>query len=487
MATLALDTITVPSLRDYLPSHDARSDNYRETGSKHYANYIADEDYILADIVKRPSAKREDDEREDGKQYFQRPTGRKTCRAFLRAGPRQTTYFDRNDCAAAIVTCGGLCPGLNDVVYHIVSALSTLYGVKNIFGIRGGWHGFYNGTEPLRLTERGVSGIQHEGGTILGAARGGFEPEKIFDAIKAMGVNLVFIIGGDGTHRGALRLHEMARERKEPIAFAGIPKTIDNDIGIIDRSFGFESAVEEARRVIKCAKTEAACAPNGVGIVKLMGRHAGFIAVYATLASSDVDLVLIPELPLDVDPGSPTNCLDHVRAVVRDKGHAVVVVAEGAGADVLLKDVSSKETNAAGVQPKLPPIGEWIKKKLQDHLAKDAKDGTKGFQATVKYIDPSYIIRSVPANAADSIYSLLLAQNAVHGSMAGYSGFSPGLCNNRVVFLPIDTLVNNSPRGINPNGRTIERILSITHQPLKRDAPPPPAALRRPFSYSQTG
>jgi 6-phosphofructokinase 1 len=468
LTSFTLEPLCVPHLRSYMPEKDAQCPNARESGEKDYVNYIADEDYILADIVKKPSAQ---DDTEAAPQFFQRPSASHVCRAFLRAGPRRSTFFDRKFCKAAVVTCGGLCPGLNDVIYHLTLALRTLYGVKEVLGIRGGWWGFYDGTPPLPLTMHSVDGIQHKGGTVLGAARGGFEPEKILSAIQSMGVNLVFIIGGDGTHRGALKLHNMAASMKLPISFVGIPKTIDNDVDIIDRSFGFESAVEEARKAIKCAKTEAQCAPNGVGIVKLMGRHAGFIAVFATLASSDVDLVLIPELPLDVDPKSPFNCLNHVKNVVEKKGHAVVVVAEGAGADVLLSAVQSQQghkTTADGKQPELPPIGEWIKEKLTVYLKES------GIAATVKYIDPSYMIRSVPANAADSVYCLLLAQNAVHGAMAGYSGFSPGLSNNRVVFLPIETLVAKSPIGVNPYGRTIERILGITKQPMPK--------LRRPSS-----
>ena len=227
--------------------------------------------YVLADIVKRPSSTKRARRR---KEHFQRPTGQSTCRAFL--GRAETTYFDREKCAAAIVTCGGLCPGLNDVIYHIVSALSTLYGVKNIFGIKGGWHGFYNGPNHSVLQSRLEYSTK---GTILGAARGGFEPEKIFEAIKGMGVNLVFIIGGDGRteERSISTSWPESGKNKSP---RGYPK--DHWQRHWDyRPIFAESAVEEARKVIKCAKTEALCAPNGVGIVKLMGRHAGFIAVHA--------------------------------------------------------------------------------------------------------------------------------------------------------------------------------------------------------------
>ena len=479
--TLSVQLVNVPHLHHYIPEQNKNLDNFRDHSKTNYANYMGEDDYILADICRKKNNKNDDNnnnnnsDSNDNKQ-FKRPTSSKIIRSFLRAGPRRKTFFDPKTTKAAIVTCGGLCPGLNTVIYHIVSSLIKLYGVEDILGIRGGFHGFYNGVEPLKLTEKLVEGIQHDGGTILGAARGGFDSEKIFNAIKNWNVNIVFIIGGDGTHRGALKLHELAKERKEPIAFVGIPKTIDNDIDIIDRSFGFETAIEEARNAIKSAKTEAECAPNGVGIVKLMGRHAGFIAVHATLASGDVDLVLIPELPVNVNPGDPKNCLEHVKKAILNNGHAVVVVAEGAGEDILIKESSQfakplmkravtegttikHQTNAQGVQPKLPPIGQWIKERLKKYLKE------KDINATVKYIDPSYMIRSVPANGADNVYCLLLGQNSVHGVMAGYSGFSVALVNNKVVYIPIDQLVKNSPRAVNPNGRTVERILSITHQP----------------------
>ncbi len=238
------------------------------------------------------------------------------------------------------------------------------------------------------------------------------------------------------------------------MAVAGIPKTIDNDVDYIDRSFGFESAVEAAQDAIRCAKVEASCnLPNGIGIVKLMGRSAGFIAAHASLGSGDVDLVLVPEVPtvLEGDIG----CLPHIYKRVKQKGFAVIVVAEGAGEDIL---GTSTETDASG-NKKLPAIGEFMKKATEEYFKK------MGDIATVKYIDPSYMVRSVPANAADSLYCSQLAQNAVHGAMAGFTGFSVGLCKNKMVLLPIPNLVATSPRMMNNNGRTWERVLAATRQP----------------------
>jgi 6-phosphofructokinase 1 len=278
---------------------------------------------------------------------------------------------------------------------------------------------------------------------VLGSSRGGFELEKILNFLRDKKISQLYVIGGDGTHRGAFAIHEGCMERGFNVAVAGIPKTIDNDVDYIDHSFGFSSAVEAAQVAIQAAKTEAVCnLPNGIGIVKLMGRSAGFIAAHATMASCDVDLC-------------EDGCLPHLKRRVQEQGYAVVVVAEGAGEEVL---GVSAETDASG-NKKLPAIGEFMKKSVEDYFKKH------GETATVKYIDPSYTVRSVPANAADSLYCMQLAQNAVHGAMAGFTGFSIGLCNNRMVFLPIPELVATSPRCMNPRGRTWERVLSLTRQP----------------------
>ena len=204
---------------------------------------------------------------------------------------------------------------------------------------------------------------------------------------------------------------------------------------MIDRSFGFTTSVEEAQSAIRAAKTEARCnLPNGIGIVKLMGRSAGFIAVHATLASGDVDLCLVPEVKMELE--GDRGCLPFLLRRVTENGHAVVVVAEGAGEEIL---GTAAEVDAGG-NKKLPPIGEFLKKKVSAYFKQ------AGMEATVKYIDPSYMIRSVPANASDSLYCMLLAHNAVHGAMAGYTGFSVGLVNNRMVYIPITRLVATSPR-----------------------------------------
>jgi 6-phosphofructokinase 1 len=437
---LSINLIKCPHLNSYASKFNAHVKNVRADGQK-YANLLNDTDVVLSDVVRGRLG-----------------TKSNGLHAYVRAGPREENFFDPKKTVAAIVTCGGLCPGLNVVIYHLYKTLVDVYSVSKVFAIRGGWQGFYNTKSLHIMTTKDTKGIQKLGGTILGTSRGGFDEEKITNVLEDNAINLLFVIGGDGTHRGAEKLFQRSKQRGYPLSVIGIPKTIDNDIGLIDRSFGFSTSIDEAVRVIRSARTEASSnVPNGIGIVKLMGRHAGFIAAHATLASADVDLCLIPEISLNLN-----QCLEHVREVLRKNGNAVIVLAEGAGADLLLKDVDSQrtQTDASGKQPELPPIGPWFVKCLKEFLRSNKIPG-----GAIKYIDPSYIIRSVPANSSDSLLCMMLAQNAVHAAMAGYTGCSVGLCNNRLVLLPISKIVESSPRGVNPRGRTLERIISVTHQP----------------------
>lgn len=407
------------------------------TGKTHYNKLIGIHECILADLVRKPKSK-------------------PFTRAYIRAGPRRELHFNPKTVNAAIVTCGGLCPGLNNVVREITNSLTFMYGIKGkVWGIRGGYKGFYDPAyAPVELTPQLVENIHHKGGTVLSSSRGGFDLEKILSFIEKKSIKQLYVIGGDGTHRGAFRIHEGCIEKGWNVSVAGIPKTIDNDVDHIDRSFGFTSSVEAAQDAIRSAKVEASCnVPNGVGIVKLMGRSAGFIAAHSTLSSGDVDLCLVPEVPLILD--GEIGCLPHVYRRVKEKGFAVVVVAEGAGEEIL---GTSTDVDASG-NKRLPKIGEFMKKSIESYFE------SKGETATVKYIDPSYMVRSVPANAYDSLYCMQLAQNAVHGSMAGFTGFSVGLCNNKMVLLPIPQLVKTSPRMMNSRGRTWERVLAQTRQP----------------------
>ena len=273
----------------------------------------------------------------------------------------------------------------------------------------------------------------------------------------------MYIIGGDGTHRGAYEIFKFAKKFKKKIAIAGIPKTIDNDMGVIDSSFGFNTAVEQATKAILSAVTEARCnKPNGIGIVKLMGRHAGYIAVHATLASRQVNMCLINEDKF-LENNGPTELAEYIEDVVADQGHAVLVVSEGAGADYFKRIRKNATTTDASGNKTLDKVGEFLIKKIKSHFK------IRGKQANIKYHDPSYMIRSVAANASDNVLCVLLAQNAVHGAMAGYTGFTSGIVNNRSVMIPIPVITRTSPSFLDPTGRTWARVLAATRQPLTRD------------------
>ncbi|XRB06807.1 ATP-dependent 6-phosphofructokinase [Pycnococcus provasolii] len=379
----------------------------------------------------------------------------------LRSGPRKTIYHDPSTVRCAIVTCGGLCPGLNDVVRQLVLSLED-YGVgehndSTILGIYYGLGGFLDHSmPPAHLNYLAVDGIQERGGTLLGTSRGGADIPAIADQIEKMHLDMVFVIGGNGGNRAALAIHRELRKRENPkCCVIGIPKSIDNDILLIDRCFGFDTAVEQAVSAIYAANVEATSARNGVGVVKLMGRQSGYIAMYASMASGEVDLCLTPEVPFEMD-----GALHHIEQVVHRRGHAVVVVAEGAGQDLLGNNHNNGydvKTDASG-NPILQDIGPYIRDAIKAHFR------STGSHADVKYIDPSYIIRAASTNPADKLYCQILAQGAVHAAFSGCSGVTTGLVNGHYVWVPIETVVEK-PRKVDIRGRMWARLLAMTKQP----------------------
>jgi len=391
---------------------------------------------------------------------------RKNCRkkgdppSFEVAGPRKKIFFDPSKIKAGIVTCGGLCPGINDVIRGLVNIMWYSYGVRNILGFRYGYQGLapeYR-REPMELTPDVVRDIHKEGGSILASSRGPQEVPVMVDALERMNVNVLFAIGGDGTQRGALEIHREARKRKLNISVIGIPKTIDNDMYFIEKSFGFETAFGEAVEAIRGAHTEAEGAPNGVGVVKLMGRHSGFIAATATLAMSDVNFCLVPEVPFQLE--GKTGLFSLLEERLKQRHHAVIVVAEGAGQDLLEnRSAREKKTDASG-NLKLEDIGIFLVEEIKKYLKQI------DMESNVKYIDPSYIIRSVPSNPTDSVYCMQLAQNAVHAAMAGKSGMVVGEWNNTFTHVPIGMVVMKR-NNIDPNGALWLNVLESTGQPSK--------------------
>jgi len=374
--------------------------------------------------------------------------------SFEKAGPRRKIFFDPAWCRAAVVTCGGLCPGLNDVIKGIVQTLWFDYGVRHIFGIRYGLEGLIPAYrhEPVVLTPEVVDEIDMAGGTILGSSRGGQPTEQIVRRLADMNINMLFCIGGDGTLRAARDIAEEIGRRRLSIAVVGVPKTIDNDLAFIGRSFGFETAVYETGHVITCAHVEAKGAPRGVGLVKLMGRDSGFIAAYAAIANSVVNLCLVPEVPFTLD-GEHGVLTALERRFGIGKSHAVIVVAEGAGQDLLQGE--TKRDASGNVLKK--DIGTFLKAKIEEHFA------AKGSPVSVKYFDPSYMIRSVPARGSDAIHCCLLAKNAVHAAMAGRTNCVVGKCADVYMLVPI-ALATAERQKLDVSGPLWQAVVDVTRQ-----------------------
>jgi 6-phosphofructokinase 1 len=367
-------------------------------------------------------------------------------------GPREYIYFDPARTRVGIVTCGGLCPGLNNVIRGLVLELSENYGVTDIVGFRDGYRGLVSGAEPVPLTPALVADIHNRGGTILGTSRGGQDTDEVVASLARLGVCVLMVIGGDGSLRGAQEIADAADARGMALSVVGVPKTIDNDVPYIDHSFGFQTAFGRATDSIKAAHTEASSTPNGVGLVKLMGRHSGFIACYAALASHDVDFVLVPEVPFGL--AGDGGFLARLRQRVRQRGHAVIVVAEGAGQDLCASDGARDASGNA----RLADIGQLLRERITADFA------AAGTELSLRYVDPGYAIRSVPANGYDAVYCLRLAQAAVHAAMAGRTAMVVGRWHGRFVHLPI-ALATGSRNQVDPDGDLWMSVLEATGQP----------------------
>lgn len=376
--------------------------------------------------------------------------------SFEVAGPREKIFFDPVQTKAAIVTCGGLCPGINDVIRAIIMELFYRYGVRNAVGIKYGFQGLIPkyGHQVMDLTPDIVKDIHTSGGSILSSSRGMQEPVEMVNTLKRMNIDILFCIGGDGTMRCARFIADEIAKRNLNISIIGIPKTIDNDLTLIQKTFGFDTAISEAVKVIQCAHVEAKGAPMGIGVVKIMGRLSGHIAAGAALAQGDVNFVLIPEVPFDMD--GERGFLNALEKRLHKSGHCLILVAEGAGQDIIRKDHDVMEKDASG-NIKLLDVGSFLKMYIEEYFKK------KGMEINLKYIDPSYTIRSVPANASDSIYCGALGQYAVHAGMAGKTSMLVGLIKDEYVHLPFRTVSSGSK--VNPEGNIWMRVLETTGQP----------------------
>ncbi len=398
------------------------------------ANYVRDEDRVLYDVDSSTGL---------------------SGRSFEAAGPRQLIYFAPSHVHAGIATCGGLCPGINDVIRAIVRCLWFRYGVRRITGIRYGYRGFLPeesiGVRPL--DPEAVDEIHKVGGTFLGSSRGGGERvSDIVDALERLNLNILFTIGGDGTQKGAMEIAEEIEKRGLKIAVVGIPKTIDNDVLYVDRTFGFDTAVARAAEAVAAAHTEAHSAMNGVGLVKLMGRQSGFIAVHTVLAVHEANFVLIPEIRFDID--GPNGLLKHLEDRIARRSHAVIVVAEGAGQEFL--EVAAAK-DASG-NAKLGDIGVFLRERISAHFK------ARGIDASIKYIDPSYMIRSSVAEPTDSVYCERLGNNAAHAAMAGKTKLIIGVVNGRFVHIPLAAAVSRR-NFVDPEGSLWRDAVDATQQP----------------------
>lgn len=376
--------------------------------------------------------------------------------SFEKSGPRKKIYFNPRNVKVAIVTCGGLCPGLNSVIRGLVRQLWNRYEVKNIVGIRYGYHGLGNKAEKfINLAPEIVEDIHNTGGTFLGTSRGSPPSDEIVNNLVKNNINILFIIGGDGTMRGGHAICKEIEKRNLKISVIGIPKTIDNDIPYVSKSFGFETAVEKASNAVLAAHEEARAHNRGIGLVKVMGRQTGFIAASTAMSTGVVNLCLIPEVSFTLCDKS--GIIPYLKERFKKTRHAVIVVAEGAGQD-LFEPSDNKKTDASG-NPVLPDIGTFLKSEI-NNLCKKEK-----IEISLKYIDPSYIIRSAPPNCYDKIFCARMAQNAVHAAMAGKTEMLIGYWNEMMTHIPFSALTGQTKR-INPLGTLWFNVMETTMQTI---------------------
>jgi 6-phosphofructokinase 1 len=406
------------------------------------ANYVRDDSFVRYSVNVFPDSDKGD--------------GLNEGNLMQKAGPREYIYFNPAHVTAGICTCGGLCPGLNDVIRAVVRCLYYRYGVKKIRGFRFGFKGFFpeSGFDTIDLTPANVDDIHKIGGSFLGTSRGGGNRvADIVDAVESLNINMLFIIGGDGTQKGSLDIANEIEKRGLKVAVVGIPKTVDNDLLLIDRSFGFETAVERATEAVSSIHMEAFSQVNGIGLVKLMGRESGFIATATAIASHETNFCLIPEVPFELD--GPNGFLEHLKKRILERHHAVVIVAEGAGQDLL---ETTTETDASG-NKKLADIGTYLCNRINEFFKQNQ------IHINLKYVDPSYQIRSSVTTANDSIYCERLGSYAVHAAMAGKTKMVVGLVNNKYVHIPIQ-MVTMKRNFVDPEGALWRDALDATRQPI---------------------
>jgi 6-phosphofructokinase 1 len=387
-----------------------------------------------------------------------------TSLTFEKAGPREYIYFDPSETRVALVTCGGLCPGLNHVIRSMVLELHHTYKVKEVLGYRYGYEGLNRdrGVKPIQIGIDDVRNIHRHGGSFLGVSRGAEDPKVMVNTLEANDVQVLFTIGGDGTLKGAHAIHEEVARRGLDVAVVGVPKTIDNDVDFVEKTFGFDTAVELAQLAINGAHTEALSARNGIGLVKVMGRDSGFIAAAATLASSEVNFCLVPEVHFDLD--GPSGLFLALERRLRDRGHAVIVAAEGCAKSLVTDGAERDASGNVRYADASADIGLYLQQSLGRYFKQI------GMPCTLKYIDPSYIIRSVPANAQDSVFCDILARHAVHAGMAGKTDLVIGRRHNVFTHVPLP-LATARRKQIDPDSGFWLAVTETTGQPSLSNMP----------------
>lgn len=410
---------------------------------REWVSFVSDKDDIISHIRRSELSR----ELESEKLEF-----------FEAAGPREEIYYSPEKLKCGIVSCGGLCPGINDIIRELVVALWQGYGVRDIQGFRQGYRGLAKADriKPLSLDPAVVDSIHRDGGTILSSSRGPQDVAEMVDTLQNRGIGILFTIGGDGTMRGAHDIASEIEKRNLDISVVAIPKTIDNDIAYVKRSFGFETAVQASADIIDSAHTEAKGYFNCIGLVKLMGRNSGFISSATALANRNVNYCLIPEIPFKLEGNG--GLLEVMEKRLAQKEHAVIVVAEGAGQELMNLYEDEADRDASG-NIKLEDIGLFLKRKINKHFKE------REIPVNIKYFDPSYIIRSIPANAADSMYCVHLAQNTVHAAISGRTDMVVSQWNSEYVNIPLSMATRESKK-VNTRGRLWRTVMEATHQPV---------------------
>lgn len=379
---------------------------------------------------------------------------------FIKAGPRSQLQIDPNKTVAAIATCGGLCPGLNVCIYQIYRTLKYVYGVQTIYGVFDGYRGFTDDSTWIELDDQILRNKFNEPGTFLRSSRGKQDMTLIVSNLKKKSVNSVFIIGGEGSHKGALALQSEAINQQAEISVAAIPKTIDNDIPIIDQSFGHATSIDVVVKSLKGAYAEANSIDPCLGIVKNMGRDTGHITVNSALAFGKTDLILIPEAGYNLK--GENGVLAFVCQLLKEKRHVVILVSEGASASMKDAELENEGKDKSG-NTKFGDIGLHLKSEIGKYCKENGGESLE--ELNIKYIDPSYLQRSCEPNSFDRTMCLNISRDSVHGVMAGYSSFSTAIVAGRTVYLPLTSICSKNREYVDLLGERYQSVLQMTRQP----------------------